>query len=78
MTHTSRRRRWLACAQGSYGSRSVVSTDFCGARRRTGWLGTTTGPMITAITHVHGADLVTRNVRDFEGCGLTVLDPWDL
>lgn len=31
---------------------------------------------IAAICRVHGAALATRNVRDFEGCGLAVIDPW--
>lgn len=31
---------------------------------------------IAAITRSRGAVLVTRNVRDFEGTGVEVLDPW--
>lgn len=31
---------------------------------------------IAAIAHVHGAILATRNTRDFEHCGLTLIDPW--
>lgn len=31
---------------------------------------------IAAITRFHGAVLATRNVGDFEGCGITVLNPW--
>ena len=31
---------------------------------------------IAAIARAHGAVLVTRNVRDFEGTGLVVIDPW--
>lgn len=32
--------------------------------------------MIAATCLVHGAALATRNVRDFDGCGLTLVDPW--
>ena len=32
--------------------------------------------MIAAIACVHGAGVATRNVADFQGCGLTVVDPW--
>ena len=32
---------------------------------------------IAAITRSRGARLATRDVRDFAGCGLTVVDPWD-
>ena len=31
---------------------------------------------IAAISRTRGATLVTRNVRDFEGTGLNVIDPW--
>jgi len=31
---------------------------------------------IAAISRTRGAALVTRNVRDFEGTGLDVIDPW--
>jgi predicted nucleic acid-binding protein len=26
---------------------------------------------------VHGCVVVTRNVKDFEGCGVEVLNPWE-
>jgi predicted nucleic acid-binding protein len=32
--------------------------------------------LIAATAAEHGAILVTRNVRDFEGCGIRVLDPF--
>jgi predicted nucleic acid-binding protein len=31
---------------------------------------------IAAIARSRGADVATRNVADFEGCGITVIDPW--
>jgi toxin FitB len=31
---------------------------------------------IAAMVRVHDAILVTRNVRDFEGCGIEVVNPW--
>ncbi len=31
---------------------------------------------IAAIAHAHGAAVATRNVADFLGCSLTVIDPW--
>jgi predicted nucleic acid-binding protein len=33
---------------------------------------------IAAICQAQGADLATRNVKDFEYLGLTVIDPWNL
>ena len=32
--------------------------------------------MIAGIARSRGAQLATRNVRDFEGCGITLIDPW--
>ena len=32
--------------------------------------------MIAAITAVSGATLATRNVKDFEGCGIEVVNPF--
>lgn len=31
---------------------------------------------IAATARVHGAAIATRNVRDFEDCGLTIVNPW--
>jgi hypothetical protein len=31
---------------------------------------------IAAIALCHGDKLATRNVSDFEGCGLSLIDPW--
>lgn len=31
---------------------------------------------IAAIAKVHGAALATRNTRDFEHCGITLVNPW--
>jgi predicted nucleic acid-binding protein len=31
---------------------------------------------IAAITRSHGATLATRNTKDFEGCGIDLVDPW--
>jgi len=33
--------------------------------------------MIAATALEHGLTLVTRNVRDFAGLGVTVFNPWD-
>jgi len=32
--------------------------------------------LIAATALVHGLTVVTRNVRDFEGAGVVVIDPW--
>lgn len=35
-----------------------------------------TDAMIAAIAKSRGAELATRNTSDFEGCGITLIDPW--
>ena len=32
--------------------------------------------MIAAIAHTRGMAVATRNVTDFEGCGLSLINPW--
>lgn len=32
---------------------------------------------IAAITRLHNATLATRNIRDFEDCGIRVVNPWE-
>jgi predicted nucleic acid-binding protein len=32
---------------------------------------------IAALAQVRGAKLATRNVDDFAGCGIEVVDPWN-
>jgi predicted nucleic acid-binding protein len=31
---------------------------------------------IAAIAHTHGAAVATRNVGDFQHCGIEIIDPW--
>lgn len=31
---------------------------------------------IAAIARAHGAAIATRNIKDFEGCGIDLIDPW--
>ena len=35
------------------------------------------GCQIAATARAHGAAVATRNVGDFEGCGIDVVNPWD-
>ena len=32
--------------------------------------------MIAAIARTQGATVATRNVDDFEGCGIAIVNPW--
>lgn len=46
------------------------------ARRRVGRPISQFDAQIASIALQHGMTLATRNLRDFEGCGLRLLDPW--
>jgi predicted nucleic acid-binding protein len=45
-------------------------------RRRSGRPIATIDLMISAIARVHRATVVTRNLSDFEGCGVSIVNPW--
>ena len=47
------------------------------ARRKAGRPAGTVDLMVAAIARVHGGRVVTRNVANFEGVGLTIINPWD-
>jgi predicted nucleic acid-binding protein len=53
-----------------------VYAQIAGQRRAAGRPISLFDAQIAAIARSHAATLITRNVRDFEGCGLMVIDPW--
>ena len=46
-------------------------------RRKTGRPISFPDCQIAVTARVHGAAVATRNVGDFEGCGIDVIDPWN-
>jgi predicted nucleic acid-binding protein len=56
---------------------AAAYAEIFAGRRRGGRRAEPTDLMIAAIALAHGADIVTRNVEDFAGCGVTVINPWD-
>ena len=47
------------------------------ARRKAGRPSGTIDLMLAAIARVRGTSVVTRNVADFEGAGVAIVNPWD-
>jgi predicted nucleic acid-binding protein len=45
-------------------------------RRATGRPISQPDAMIAAIARAHGAALATRDIEDFDGCGIRVVNPW--
>src|SRR5262249_10715198 len=50
--------------------------DIAAARRRSGRPMSEADARIAAIARSRGAELATRNVADFAGCELEVINPW--
>jgi predicted nucleic acid-binding protein len=57
---------------------AVAYAVISAARRRIGRPTATIDLMVAAIARSQGASVVTRNVSDFEGCGIAVVNPWDV
>ena len=55
---------------------ALVYPDVAAHRRQIGQPIAQIDGQIAAITRSRGAQLATRNVRDFVACGITVIDPW--
>jgi toxin FitB len=47
------------------------------ARRQLGRPAATLDLMIASVARSHGASVVTRDTSGFEGCGLTLVNPWE-
>jgi predicted nucleic acid-binding protein len=51
--------------------------DVCAMREKKGLAADPVDLMIAAIAKSAGASLATRNVRDFEHCGIKLINPWE-
>ena len=58
------------------GEAARAYADIVAARRRAGRPISTADAQIAAIACSLGFDLATRNIGDFEGCGIELHDPW--
>src|SRR5271157_3168510 len=56
---------------------AIAYADIFAARRRAGRPTATVDLMIASVARSHNASVVTRDISGFEGCGLTVINPWD-
>jgi toxin FitB len=58
------------------GDAAVCYADIAASRERAGRPISMADAQIAAICRLYGADLATRNVKDFADTGIEVLDPW--
>jgi len=55
---------------------AVAYAEIFATRRLAGRPTATLDLMIASIARAHGASVVTRDSGGFDGCGVTVIDPW--
>jgi predicted nucleic acid-binding protein len=55
---------------------AVAYGDLFAARRRAGRPAATVDLMIASVARCNGASVVTRNIADFDECGIAVVNPW--
>ena len=55
---------------------AIEFADVAARRQLSGRPISVSDAQIAAIARSRGASVATRNVRDFEGCGIEVIDPW--
>ena len=55
---------------------AIEFADVAARRQLSGRPISVSDAQIAAIARSRGAAVATRNVRDFEGCGIEVIDPW--
>lgn len=67
----------FSCRILPFDSAAVVAfADLSADRRRAGRPIAQADAQIAAIARSRGAPLATRNVPDFEGCGIEIVNPW--
>jgi len=57
---------------------ATVYADIFAARRRAGRPAATLDLMIAAVALSRDASVVTRDTGGFEGCGITLINPWQM
>jgi toxin FitB len=59
-----------------FDGQAAAPTELFAGRRRVGRPAAMVNLMIAATARTRGASMVTRDIGGFEGCGLTLIDPW--
>lgn len=77
-------RRFAAFAEAAFAGRllpfdkvaAYACGDVSGARERQGLHADAVDMLIAATVKTNDAVLATRNTKDFEGCGIALINPW--
>ncbi len=59
------------------GQAAAAYAEIFAARRRAGRPIEPIDLMIASVARAHGACMVTRDISGFDGCGLTLINPWE-
>jgi len=54
-----------------------ICADIVSGRRKSGKPISHSDAQIAAIARSKGAAIATRNIKDFEGCGIGLINPWE-
>ncbi|MEH2301845.1 MAG: type II toxin-antitoxin system VapC family toxin [Nostoc sp.] len=57
---------------------AVTFAKIASQRRHNGTPISQADAQIAAIGYIHTATIATRNFSDFEGCGISIINPWEL
>ncbi|ODG97390.1 plasmid stabilization protein [Nostoc sp. KVJ20] len=57
---------------------AVAFANIASQRRHNGNPISQADAQIAAICHTHAATITTRNFSDFEGCGISIINPWEV
>ncbi|MBD2294500.1 type II toxin-antitoxin system VapC family toxin [Anabaena sphaerica FACHB-251] len=56
---------------------AVAFANIASQRRKNGTPISQADAQIAAICYIHRATIATRNVSDFKGCGINIINPWE-
>ncbi|OUL37220.1 VapC toxin family PIN domain ribonuclease [Nostoc sp. T09] len=56
---------------------AVAFANIASQRRQNGNPISQADAQIAAICYIHAGTIATRNVSDFEGCGISIINPWE-
>lgn len=57
---------------------AIAFANIASQRRHSGTPISQADAQIAAICYTHTATIATRNFSDFEGCGISIINPWEL
>jgi len=57
---------------------TAAYAEIVAARRRTGRAPEPLDLMIATVALSHNASVITRDTKGFEGCGVTLVKPWQI